>query len=91
MARRGSPFALSRQALNFFLLPVLWLNPRMTTWLAAFNAVSTLYLYLGSLHSERRLRRVYGPAYDVGVPQPRRAVLPALLGTATGEPCPLSP
>ena len=60
----GSPFALTRQALNFFLLPLLWLNPRMTSRLAAFNAVATPYLYLGSLHSERRLRRAYGPAYD---------------------------
>ena len=60
----GGPFAHTRQALNFLLLPLLWLNPRMTTRLAAFNIVSTAYLYLGSLHSERRLRRAYGPAYD---------------------------
>jgi hypothetical protein len=61
---RGGPFALTRQALNFFLLPLLWLNPRMTTRLAAFNAVSAVYLYVGSIHSERRLRRAYGAAYE---------------------------
>ena len=69
----GSPFALTRQAVNFFLLPLLWLAPRMTSRLAAFNVVATVYLYLGSLHTERRLRRAYGHAYDeayqgMGVP-----------------------
>lgn len=62
--RRTGPFGLTRQALNFFLVPLLWLTPRMTSRLAAFNAVATAYLYLGSLHSDDRLRRFYGPAYD---------------------------
>ena len=63
-ASLASPFALTRQALNFFLVPLLWLTPTMTSRLAAFNAVATAYLYLGSLHSEYRLRRIYGAAYD---------------------------
>jgi hypothetical protein len=58
------PFALTRQALNVFPLPLLWLNPRMTTRLAAFNVVATAYFYLGSIHSDRRLRRRYGRPYD---------------------------
>ena len=60
----AGPFRLSRHPLNFVLFPLLWLNPRMTTTLAASAVVTTLYAYLGSLHTDRRLRRLYGPAYD---------------------------
>jgi protein-S-isoprenylcysteine O-methyltransferase Ste14 len=49
------PFAWCRHPLNFWPVPMLWLNPRMTTKLAAFNGVATAYFYLGSLHSDRRL------------------------------------
>ena len=80
--RPAGPFALSRQPLNFVLLPMLWLNPRMTDVLASFNVVTTAYAYLGSLHSERRLRRAYGDAYEryrasgvpFFVPRPGRVV-----------------
>ena len=58
------PFRLSRHPLNFVLLPLLWLNPRMTSNLAAFAAVTALYAYLGSLHTDRRMRRRYGAAFD---------------------------
>jgi protein-S-isoprenylcysteine O-methyltransferase Ste14 len=51
---------LSRHPLNLFPVPLLWLNPRMTTKLAAFNAVATAYFYVGSVHSDRRLGARYG-------------------------------
>ena len=60
----ASPYALCRHPLNFFPVPLLWLNPRMTTKLAAFNAVSTIYFYLGSLHSDHRLKAQFGPEFD---------------------------
>ena len=60
----GGPFAWSRHPLNFAPLPVLWLAPRMTVNLAAFNAVATLYLVAGSWHEEMRLRAAYGTAYE---------------------------
>lgn len=61
--RATGPFALSRHPLNLALLPVFWLEPVMTTRLAAFNCVATLYLILGSAHEEMRLRAAYGDAY----------------------------
>lgn len=68
------PFRLSRHPLNFVLLPLFWLNPRMTANLAAFSAVTTLYAYLGSLHTDRRMRRRYGSGYE-----PYRARVPLLV------------
>lgn len=58
------PFRASRHPLNLVPLPVFWLAPKMTAKLAAFNCVSTLYLVIGSLHEERRLRAAYGSAYE---------------------------
>ena len=63
MRVRG-PFRYSRHPLNFAPLPVLWLNPRMTVNLAAFNAAATLYFVVGSWHEERRLSAAYGEAYE---------------------------
>jgi methanethiol S-methyltransferase len=85
-----SPFALTRQALNVFPLPLLWLNPRMTTRLAAFNVVATAYFYLGSLHSDRRLRQRYGRPYDQayadrGVPLFLPRLRPWRMGGVAGE------
>ena len=56
----AGPFRLTRHPLNLILVPLFWLNPRMTSTLAAFAAVTGLYALLGSIHTERRLRRTYG-------------------------------
>jgi protein-S-isoprenylcysteine O-methyltransferase Ste14 len=58
------PFSASRHPLNLAPLPVFWLAPKMTAKLAAFNCVSTLYLVIGSMHEERRLRDAYDHAYE---------------------------
>lgn len=57
------PFGTMRHPLNLSMLPIIWLMPRMTANLAAFNLVTTLYLLAGSLHEEKRLRESYGEAY----------------------------
>jgi methanethiol S-methyltransferase len=57
------PFRASRHPLNFAMVPALWLMPRMTVNLAAFNFVVTAYLIVGSVHEEERLRAAYGQAY----------------------------
>lgn len=66
------PFAWSRHPLNFAPLPIFGLWPRMTTNLLAFNTAATIYLVVGSLHEEARLREALGGDYDAyrksGVP-----------------------
>ncbi len=79
----AGPFAWSRHPLNFAPLPVLWLWPRMTTNLLAFNVAATVYLVVGSLHEEARLREAFGDEYDAYrdsgvpfyVPAPQRSAL----------------
>ena len=72
LANPKGPFTASRHPLNFSPLPILWLWPRMTTSLLAFNAAATVYLFIGSKHEESRLREAYGESYDAyrecGVP-----------------------
>jgi hypothetical protein len=63
LRRLAGPFAWSRHPLNFAPLPVLWLWPKMTTNLLAFNVAATAYLVVGSFHEEARLRDAYGEAY----------------------------
>lgn len=62
--RVTGPFRLHRHPVNFAPLPVLWLFPRMTTRVAALAGASTVYLLLGSIHEEVRLRAAYGRAYE---------------------------
>lgn len=57
------PFRVSRHPINFSMLPIFWLMPRMTVNLLAFNLLITFYLFVGSVHEERRLEAVYGSAY----------------------------
>jgi methanethiol S-methyltransferase len=81
LANPKGPFTASRHPLNFSPLPILWLWPRMTTSLLAFNAAATVYLVIGSKHEESRLCGAYGESFDAyresGVPfyLPRVAVL----------------
>lgn len=61
--RTDGPLGYTRHPLNWSLLLVFWLNPRMTTRLLAFNLVMTAYAVLGSLHAEAHMGRFYGDAY----------------------------
>lgn len=53
-------FALSRNALNFAVIPIFCAWPRMTRNYATFCAVLTSYCVLGSYLSERRISARYG-------------------------------
>ena len=72
LVRKSGPFAWSRHPLNMAPLVILWLWPTMTSTLFAFNATATIYLLVGSLHEEARLRAAYGDGYSAyqrsGVP-----------------------
>ena len=57
------PFRFSRHPLNFGMIPIIWLMPRMTVNLAAFNVITTIYLIAGSIHEEKRFVETYGQAY----------------------------
>ena len=93
--RATGPFRQSRHPLNLSPLPVLWLQPRMTANLLAFNLVATAYLVLGSRHEEARLHAAYGAAYEVagasGVPfylpriQPGHTYRPRMGWTSAGD------
>lgn len=62
--RISGPFAVSRHPLNLSPVPILWLWPRMNSTLLAFNVAATVYLLVGSLHEESRLREVEGEQYE---------------------------
>ncbi len=68
----GGPFRFSRHPLNVATPVILWLNPRMTTNLLAFNLVGTAHFLYGSLREERHLGAAYGAPYEAyqrsGVP-----------------------
>ena len=61
--RMTGPLGYTRHPLNWSLLLIFWLNPRMTTRLLAFNVVMTAYLFLGSVHAEAHMLRFYGDEY----------------------------
>ena len=61
---RDGALALSRHALNFWIVPAFWAWPRMTRNYAAFCAVMTLYCVVGSWLSERRQRARYGKSWQ---------------------------
>ncbi|MDQ4122691.1 MAG: hypothetical protein M3209_14730 [Acidobacteriota bacterium] len=62
--KAAGPFRISRHPLSFGMLPLFWLMPRMTVNLAAFNLITTIYLFVGAIHEERRLLAAYGSAYE---------------------------
>jgi len=79
------PFRWSRHPLNFSPLLVFWFNPLMTVKFLVFNLVSTVYLILGSLHEESRLRAAYGQPYTRYQHSRVPFYLPAPAETRQGE------
>jgi protein-S-isoprenylcysteine O-methyltransferase Ste14 len=62
--RSGGAFQVSRHPNNLAPL-LLWIfHPTMTVRFLVFILVSAVYLLLGSVHEERRLRTAYGERYD---------------------------
>jgi protein-S-isoprenylcysteine O-methyltransferase Ste14 len=59
----NGPFKISRHPLNFWPVPIFFLNPKMTVNLLAFALTALAYLYVGSAHEEARLRATYGDEY----------------------------
>lgn len=68
----AGPFAWTRHPSNVGFLPVLWLQPHMTTARLALCVASTAYLVAGSRREEARLAARHGAAYEAyrksGVP-----------------------
>ena len=78
----NGPFRHTRHPANWGPIPVFWLFPRMTVNRLTLAALATVYLILGSIHEETRLREAYGRAYDryrrdvpflLPLPRPRSA------------------
>ena len=90
--RGTGPYAHSRHPLNVVGLPILWLQPRMTANLAAFNLVATAYFVAGTVPEERRLARRHGAAYAAyrrsGVPRFWPRLRPALAAAAAAATAP---
>lgn len=80
--RPGEPtphgtFARTRNPLNFYVIPVLWLAPRASAGRIGLNAVFTAYCVLGSWHANAMLAERHGTVwseYEAKVP----LVLPRL-------------
>jgi methanethiol S-methyltransferase len=61
---KAGAFRFSRHPGNLGALGFFLFMPRMTANRAILVALVTLYVVLGSLHEEHRLRAVYGDAYE---------------------------
>jgi protein-S-isoprenylcysteine O-methyltransferase Ste14 len=59
----SGPYRWVRHPMYAGTLLLLWAVPHWTVNLLAFSISATLYLYLGSLHEERRLLRAFGDPY----------------------------
>jgi protein-S-isoprenylcysteine O-methyltransferase Ste14 len=57
-------FRFTRHPGNLGALGFFAFLPRMTVNRAVLTAMVALYVVLGSMHEERRLRAAYGSAYD---------------------------
>lgn len=60
----SGPFRYSRHPLNLVPVVIFWLKPKMTVKWAVFSSISTIYLIVGSMHEESRLRKAYGDIYS---------------------------
>jgi hypothetical protein len=63
MAVRGA-FRFTRHPGNLGALGIFLFFPRMTVNRAVLAALAALYVVLGSMHEEQRLRAAYGAAYE---------------------------
>ena len=61
---RAGAFRFTRHPGNLGALGFFLLLPRMTANRAVLTALVALYVILGSLHEEQRLRAAYGAAYE---------------------------
>jgi protein-S-isoprenylcysteine O-methyltransferase Ste14 len=61
---RAGAFRLTRHPGNLGALGFFLLLPRMTANRAVLTALVALYVVLGSMHEEQRLRAAYGAAYE---------------------------
>ena len=57
-------FRKTRHPLNFFSLPLLWLQTPMTLRWASFSTLASVYFYVGSFIEAARLRKHYGKPYQ---------------------------
>ena len=56
-------FLRTRNPLNAYAVPVVWLAPRATAGRIAFNTVATVYFLLGSWHANAMLAARHGDAW----------------------------
>ena len=62
----------------------IWLTPFMTTRLLVLYAMTSVYLYLGSLHWERKLRYQFGREYEAYQKEVPRVIPKALKSRLSG-------
>lgn len=60
----GGPFRLSSHPNNYGVLMLYLLFPTMTVKWAAVGVVTVVYMVLGLLHEDHRLRHAYGDRYE---------------------------